>query len=65
MNEDVPPKDHKNALNNELPPTGKTVRVLHEGRERMAYLDKSGEWRNHLLGHVLDGEVKILPPRDP
>ena len=65
MNDDLPPKDHKDTLNDNLPPSGKTVRVWHEGRERMAYLDKNGEWRNHLLGYVLAGQVKILPTDDP
>jgi hypothetical protein len=26
MNDDLPPKDHKDTLNNNFPPVGKTVR---------------------------------------
>jgi hypothetical protein len=62
MNDDLPAKDHKDILSNNFPPVGKTVMVWNEGRELMAYLDKNGEWRNHLLGYVLAGQVKVLKP---
>jgi hypothetical protein len=62
MNDDLPSKDRENTPNNILPPAGKTVRVWHEGRERMAYLDSMGQWRDDLLGSVLPGQVKVLKP---
>ena len=62
MNDDLPPKNPKSTPTNNLPPAGKTVRVWYEGRERMAYLDSKGEWRDDLLGYVLSGQVKLLKP---
>jgi hypothetical protein len=62
MNDDLPPKGPENTPANNLPLPGKTVRVWHEGRERMAYLDSKGEWRDDLLGYVLPGQVKVLKP---
>jgi len=38
------------------------MRVWHQGRERTAYLDSEGKWRDDLIGEVLLGEVKILGP---
>ncbi len=40
-----------------LPPLGKGVLVRHQGRDRMAYRDSNGHWRDYYTGEVLQGEV--------
>lgn len=49
-----------NGCYDNLPPTGKDVRVRHEGRDRTAYRDSDGNWRDFYTGNVLRGEVEII-----
>lgn len=53
-------KDDSNAFPRHLPPVGKDVLVKNNGRERHAYRDADGKWRNLNDGSVLQGEVQIL-----
>jgi hypothetical protein len=62
MHENVAPKDQENDPSKGFPPVGTTVRICYEGRERLAYLDSKGQWRDDLNGEVLVGKVKILGP---
>jgi hypothetical protein len=39
---------------------GKGVRVRHNEREGMAYLDGQGKWRNYYNGDLLVGEVTVV-----
>ena len=59
MSDKPPPEDDRAKS---LPLVGITMRVWHQGRERTAYLDSEGKWRDDLIGEVLLGEVKILGP---
>lgn len=43
-----------------LPAIGQDVRVKHNGRERLAYRDCDGKWRDFHTGNVLQGEVQVL-----
>lgn len=52
--------DRRNKSDDSLPPIGKEVRVIHEGRGRLAYRDSEGNWRDHYDGNVLTGELRIL-----
>ena len=53
------------SLNNQngddpFPPVGKDVSVLHDGRQRTAYRDSEGNWRDFYNGNILLGEVQIV-----
>lgn len=50
--------DANNSRN--LPPVGHDVRVKHNGRERRAYRDSDGKWRDLHNGNVLQGDVQVL-----
>ena len=50
---------HRQA--HDLPPVGRGVRVIYHGRERAAYLDGQGLWRDHHNGDVLVGEIGASP----
>ena len=55
------PNNDANSFNHHhLPPVGKDVLVRHNGRERLAYRDSDGNWRDFHAGSVLQGEVRIL-----
>lgn len=43
----------------DLPPVGKDVTVMHEGRKRTAYRDTEGNWRDFYNGNILLGDVQI------
>ena len=60
MNQNSSPRDGSFDAGKNLPPIGKGVRVRHNGRERMAYLDGQGKWRNYYNGDLLGGEVTVL-----
>jgi hypothetical protein len=46
------------------PTIGREFVVLHEGREKRAYCDAAGLWRNWVNGDVLRGDVRVVgkPP---
>jgi hypothetical protein len=52
--------DDSNNPSKRLPPVGKDVLVRHNGRERLAYRDCDGNWRDFHAGSVLQGEVQIV-----
>ena len=52
--------DDSNESPRDLPPVGQDVLVRHNGRERRAYRDADGKWRDFHNGSVLQGEVEIL-----
>lgn len=57
------PNNDMNGFNHHLPPIGQDVRVMHDGRERLAYRDCDGHWRDFYDGCVLQGEVRVLKTR--
>jgi hypothetical protein len=60
MNQNPSPRDGSQNAGHNLPPVGKGVRVRHNGREGMAYLDGQGKWRNYYNGDLLAGEVTVV-----
>lgn len=60
INNDSSAMKNGNGCYDNLPPTGKDVRVRHEGRDRTAYRDSDGNWRDFYTGNVLRGEVEIV-----
>ena len=52
--------DDSNQSNEDLPAVGQNARVMHNGRERIAYRDADGKWRESHTGNVLQGEVQVL-----
>ena len=57
MGTDDPSNNTETSHSRRLPPLGKGVFVRHQGRDRMAYRDADGVWRDHYNGDVLQGEV--------
>ena len=53
------PSDSSNSTKH-LPRIGQDVRVKHNGRERLAYRDSDGKWRDFHNGSVLQGDVQIV-----
>lgn len=49
-----------NRNSDDLPPVGKDVTVMHEGRKRTAYRDTEGNWRDFHNGNILLGDVRML-----
>jgi hypothetical protein len=60
MNQNPSPRDGSQNAGHNLPPVGKGVRVRHNGRECVAYLDGQGKWRNYYNGDLLAGEVTVV-----
>jgi len=60
MDGEVPEGDAGKHKDRGLPPPGERVLVRHAGREKMAYRDPAGLWRDWFNGDVLRGEVRIV-----
>ena len=64
----TPPMKHQNSSAPDdsdnspehIPRIGQEVRVKHNGRERIAYRDSDGKWRDFHNGNVLQGDVQIM-----
>lgn len=57
MGSDNSSNDTETSYSLRLPPLGKGVFVRHQGRDRMAYREADGIWRDHYSGDILQGEV--------